>query len=117
MRRPHPAGQTGYSQPIPKAGIGGCPRFAARTPIGIFERVPGLQHILLAARRNEWIMIRTEGNGDMTNAQFYLAIGVPILFNGLLFVLGLSMLLAKLKHLEGKLDGGISKVEAKLGIG
>jgi hypothetical protein len=32
-------GQTGYSQPIPKAGIGGGPRFAARTPIGIFERV------------------------------------------------------------------------------
>src|ERR1019366_9054952 len=32
-------GQTGYSQPIPKAGIGGSPRFAARTPIGIFERV------------------------------------------------------------------------------
>ena len=28
-------GQTGYSQPIPKAGIGGSPRFAARTPIGI----------------------------------------------------------------------------------
>src|ERR1017187_4483285 len=43
MRRPHPAGQTGYSQPIPKAGIGGSPRFAARTPIGIFERVPGLR--------------------------------------------------------------------------
>src|ERR1039458_4229615 len=36
-------GQTGYSQPIPKAGIGGSPRFAARTPIGIFERVPGLR--------------------------------------------------------------------------
>src|SRR5450631_4196538 len=35
-------GQTGYSQPIPKAGIGGSPRFAARTPIGIFERVAGL---------------------------------------------------------------------------
>src|SRR5664279_5305952 len=31
-------GQTGYSQPIPKAGIGGSPRFAARTPIGIFDR-------------------------------------------------------------------------------
>jgi hypothetical protein len=29
-------GQTGYSQPIPKAGIGGSPRFAARAPIGIF---------------------------------------------------------------------------------
>ena len=30
-----PVGQTGYSQPIPKAGIGGSPRSAARTPIGI----------------------------------------------------------------------------------
>src|ERR1039457_994451 len=39
-----PVGQTGYSQPIPKAGIGGSPRFAARTLIGIFERVPGLRH-------------------------------------------------------------------------
>src|SRR5450631_4433450 len=39
-------GQTGYSQPIPKAGIGGSPRFAARTRIGIFERVPGLQSML-----------------------------------------------------------------------
>ena len=38
-------GQTGYSQPIPKTGIGGSPRFAARTPIGIFERVPGLRHL------------------------------------------------------------------------
>jgi hypothetical protein len=36
----YPLGQTGYSQPIPKAGIGGSPRFAARTPIGIFETVP-----------------------------------------------------------------------------
>jgi len=36
-------GQTGYSQPIPKAGIGGSPRFAARTPIGIFERGAGLR--------------------------------------------------------------------------
>src|ERR1019366_1560334 len=35
MRKPLGMGQTGYSQPIPKAGIGGSPRFAARTPIGI----------------------------------------------------------------------------------
>ena len=34
-----PGGQTGYSQPIPTAGIGGSPHFAARTPSGIFERV------------------------------------------------------------------------------
>ena len=27
-------GQTGYSQPIPKAGIGGSPRFAAYRPTG-----------------------------------------------------------------------------------
>src|ERR1035441_2886950 len=27
-----PWGQTGYSQPIPKAGIGGSPRFAAHLP-------------------------------------------------------------------------------------
>src|ERR1035438_10377662 len=32
-------------RPIPKAGIGGSPRFAARTPIGIFERVPGLRRM------------------------------------------------------------------------
>ena len=48
----------------------------------------------------------------MTNTQLYLAIGVPILFNGLLFVFGFTMLLTKVNHLEGKL----SKVEAKLGI-
>jgi hypothetical protein len=60
-------------------------------------------------------MIRTEGNGDMTNAQFYLAIGVPILFNGLLFVFGFVMLLTKVNHLEGKLDGRMSEVDAKLG--
>ena len=35
--RAHTEGQTGYSHPIPKAGIGGSPRFAARTPIGIFR--------------------------------------------------------------------------------
>src|ERR1035438_8797303 len=30
-----PAGQTGYSQPIPKAGIGGSPRFAGVSTFGI----------------------------------------------------------------------------------
>ena len=62
----------------------------------------------------------------MTNVQLYLAIGVPILFNSLLFI----MLLTKINHLESKfdsnfnllvgklmeLDSRLSKVEAKLGI-
>jgi hypothetical protein len=53
----------------------------------------------------------------MTNTQLYLAIGVPILLNGLLFVFGFNMLLTKVNHLEGKLDCRMSEVEAKLGIG
>ena len=67
----------------------------------------------------------------MTNTQLYLAIGVPILFNGLLFVFGFTMLLTKVNHLESKfdanfnllvgklmeLDSRMSKVEAKLGLG
>jgi hypothetical protein len=67
----------------------------------------------------------------MTNIQLCLAIGVPILFNGLLFVFGFTMLLTKVNHLENKfdanfnllvgklmeLDSRMSKVEAKLGIG
>jgi hypothetical protein len=62
----------------------------------------------------------------MTNVQLYLAIGIPILFNGLLFV----ALLTKVNHLENKFDANfnllvgklmevdsrLSKVEAKLGI-
>ena len=67
----------------------------------------------------------------MANVQLYLAIGVPILFNGLLFIFGFTMLLTKVNHLESKfdanfnllvgklmgLDSRMSKVEAKLGIG
>ena len=67
----------------------------------------------------------------MTNTQLYLAIAVPVLFNGLLFVFGFTMLLTKVNHLEGKFDANfsllvgklmelgsrMSKVEAKLGIG
>ena len=63
----------------------------------------------------------------MTNQQPFLAMGVPVIFNGLLFV----MLLTKVNHLETKfdanfnllvsklmeLDGRMSKVEAGLGIG
>jgi len=66
----------------------------------------------------------------MTNIQLYLAIGVPILFNGLLFISGFTMLLTKVNHLETKFDANfnllvgklmemdsrLSKVEAKLGI-
>ena len=40
----------------------------------------------------------------MTNIQLYLAIGVPILFNGLLFISGFTMLLTKVNHLETKFD-------------
>jgi hypothetical protein len=62
----------------------------------------------------------------MTNSQLYLSIGVPLIFNGLLFL----VLLTKTHHLETKfdanfnilvsklmeLDSRMSKVEAKLGI-
>ena len=57
-------------------------------------------------------MMETEGSGEMTNTQLYLVIGAPILFNGLRFVFGFTMLFTKVNRLEGKL----SKVEAKLGI-
>ena len=67
----------------------------------------------------------------MTNIQLYLAIGVPILFNGLLFVFGFTMLLTKVNHLETRFDANfnllvgklmelisrLSRVDAKLGIG
>jgi hypothetical protein len=66
----------------------------------------------------------------MTNVQLYLAIGIPVLFNGLLFVFAFTMLLTKVNHLENKFDSNfnllvgklmevdsrLSKVEAKLGI-
>lgn len=66
----------------------------------------------------------------MTNVQLYLAVGVPILFNGMLFVFAFTMLLTKVNHLENKFDANLnllvgkltevgsrlSKVEAKLGI-
>jgi hypothetical protein len=67
----------------------------------------------------------------MTSVQLCLAIGIPILFNGLLFVFGFTLLLTKVNHLETKFDANfnllvgtmmqmdsrLSKVEAKLGIG
>jgi hypothetical protein len=66
----------------------------------------------------------------VTNVQLYLAVGVPILFNGMLFVFAFTMLLTKVNHLENKFDANLnllvgkltevgsrlSKVEAKLGI-
>jgi hypothetical protein len=62
----------------------------------------------------------------MTNLQLFLAMRIPVIFSGLLFV----MLLTKVNHLETKfdanfnllvgklmeLDSRMSKVEAKLGI-
>lgn len=62
----------------------------------------------------------------MSNVQLYLAIGVPLIFNGLLFL----VLLTKVNHLETKFDSNfnllvgkimeidsrLSKVEAKLGV-
>jgi len=67
----------------------------------------------------------------MTNIQLNLAIGIPVLFNGLLFVFGFTMLLTKVNRLETRFDANfnllvgklmemhsrLSKVEAKLGIG
>src|ERR1017187_8612207 len=38
-RGAYPAGQTGYSPPIPKAGIGGSPRFAAHAACRLSEFV------------------------------------------------------------------------------
>jgi hypothetical protein len=62
----------------------------------------------------------------MTNAQLFLAMGVPVIFNGLLFL----VVLTKVNQLEVKFDANfnllvgklmemdsrLSKVEAKLGI-
>jgi len=62
----------------------------------------------------------------MTNTQLYLAISIPVLFNGILFI----TLLTRINHLEVKfdsnfnilvsklmeLDSRMSKVEAKLGL-
>src|ERR1035438_7713432 len=78
MRKPLERRQTGYSQPIPKAGIGGSPRFAARTPIGIFERVPrragtdrrpkGTRHAAQKARLGTvWSVPRLDG-GEFAEA-------------------------------------------------
>src|ERR1035438_2991149 len=53
-RRACPVGQTGYSQPIPKAGIGGSPRFAARPPIGIFGGLRAGCHCF-RRRRGRWV--------------------------------------------------------------
>jgi hypothetical protein len=44
----------------------------------------------------------------MTNTQLYLANGVPILFNGLFFVFGFTMLLTKVIHLESKFDANFN---------
>ena len=49
-----------------------------------------------------------ECSGEMTNTQLYLAVGVPILFNGLLFVFGFTMLLTKVNHLESKFDANFN---------
>lgn len=62
----------------------------------------------------------------MSNIQLYIAVGVPLLFNGLLFL----VLLTRVNHLETKfdmnfnllvsklmeVDSRLSKVEAKLGV-
>jgi hypothetical protein len=51
----------------------------------------------------------------MRNTQLYLVIGVPILFNGLLFVFGFTRLLTKVNHLMGELmdlDSRISKLSS-----
>jgi hypothetical protein len=67
----------------------------------------------------------------MTNIQLYLAIGVPILFNGLLFVFGFTMLYTKVNRMETRFDPNfnllvskmmemgsrLSKIEAKLSLG
>jgi Na+-driven multidrug efflux pump len=69
-------------------------------------------------------------DNEMANIQLCLAIGVPILFNRLLFVFGFTMLLTEVNHLETKFDANftllvgklmemdsrLSKVEAKLGL-
>ena len=49
-----------------------------------------------------------EAKRNVTNIQLYLAIGVPILFNGLLFISGFTMLLTKVNHLETKFDANFN---------
>ena len=49
-----------------------------------------------------------ECSGEMTNTQLYLANGVPILFNGLFFVFGFTMLLTRVIHLESKFDANFN---------
>ena len=56
-----------------------------------------------------------EGSGEMTNTQLDLAIGVPILFNGLLFVFGFTMLLTKVNRLENKFDANFNLPVGKQG--
>jgi hypothetical protein len=46
----------------------------------------------------------------MTNIQLYLALGIPILFNGLLFL----ALLTKVNHLETKFDANFNLVVSKM---
>ena len=49
----------------------------------------------------------------MTNAQLYLAIGVPIVFNGLLSGFGFTLLLTKVNHLESKFNANFNLLVGK----
>ena len=44
----------------------------------------------------------------MTNLQLFLAMGIPVVFNGLLF----AMLLTKVNHLETKFDANFNLLVA-----
>src|ERR1035441_8247444 len=81
VRRGVGRGQTGYSQPIPKAGIGGSPRFAARAPIGIFEGGWCILHQCLGPKGNPRLSHSEEGNHMFRNAThlFFMAVGCPVL--------------------------------------
>jgi len=46
----------------------------------------------------------------MTNLQLFLAMGIPVIFNGLLF----AMLLTKGNHLEAKFDANFNLLVGKL---
>src|ERR1035438_8625772 len=56
--RAYPVGQTGYSHPIPKAGIGGSPRFAAfRGPPRQNRQAPGSAPMVPSSSLNGLVLV------------------------------------------------------------
>lgn len=67
-----------------------------------------------------------EGGGEMTNAQLYLAVGVPIIvnciFNGVLFIVVFQRMnriedkIDMLTHKVAELDTDLARVKERLGM-